>query len=129
MQDQLIEFNTAKLAKEKGFNVHCKNIYDVAGQLWINEDFPYNSANDSLFAPTQSLLQRWLREVHQLSVCVDFRKTKTFKVRGINSVYYDVMIYRLSGGDAYKLHKMNEISDNYETALEKGLFEALSLIK
>jgi len=40
MKDQLITLDTAKLAKEKGFNIHCK------------------------YVPTQSLLQKWIRDKH-----------------------------------------------------------------
>ena len=113
MKEELISFDTAKLAKERGFKngIH----YNGMGEYFTNT--------------TQSLLQKWLREKHQLSVCIDFRDTDGRKVEGINQVYYDVMIYRLSGGDAWKKIKMSEISDNYEEALEKGLQEALKLIE
>jgi hypothetical protein len=73
-------------------------------------------------------IQKWLRDTHNLAVCVDFRETKGKRVRGINSVCYDVMVYRLFGGDANKLYKHTEYDDNYERALEKGIQEALKWI-
>ena len=121
MQNQLIEFNTAKLAKEKGFNIHCRNTYGAEGQLWTNEDFPYNSATDSLFTPTQSLLQRWLREVHQIEVYVTpviENKYITHGKYNNKDAYYQWMIWGKSFG----------LGDTYEYALEQGLYSALSLI-
>ena len=136
MKEQLITFETAKLAKEKGFDWMCEDgYYEDNGDFWEDWDLYLSDhykkrliSQNVCGAPTQSLLQKWLREKHQLSVCVDFRDTNTSKVEGINQVYYDVMIYRLSGGDAHKKHKINEISDIYEKALERGLQEALKLI-
>ena len=74
------------------------------------------------------LLQKWLRDEHRLTVCVDFRHSETNKIEGINSPYYDVNIYRISGGDAWKIIKISQIRDNYEEALEEGLYETLKLI-
>lgn len=143
MTDTLITFETAKLAKEKGFNEKTKKSYSTDKAVYerhnraldltkpiFDTDYlnEYWKAQDIFKAPTQSLLQKWLRENKQISVCVDFRDTNTPKVEGINSVFYDVMIYRLSGGDAWKKIRIKEIDDNYEKALEKGLQEALKLI-
>lgn len=115
MEDQLISFEAAKLAKEKGFDIHCRFHYDKEnGNLYENEDFPYNSWNGSLFAPTQSLLQKWLREKHKLFVYVldDDR---------INKYYWGVS----------NLFSSSENPDfnTYEEALEVGLQQALKFIK
>jgi hypothetical protein len=74
MHDEIVTYEVAKLAKEKGFpqdpkeNNHCdmycwdglRNIHPLnSWVVWCMEE--YNHEN--LFAaPTQSLLQRWLRE-------------------------------------------------------------------
>ena len=55
MEDTLISFETAKLAKEKGFNF----IYIIDNEL----------TKHSLI--TQSLLAKWLREVHNIHLAVE----------------------------------------------------------
>lgn len=63
IHDELISFETAKLAKEKGFNAKCYHYYQ-RGELQSDGCFNrHNKGVDSICsAPTQSLLQRWLRE-------------------------------------------------------------------
>ena len=89
MQEQLISFETAKLAKEKGFDIPQNKMYSFGCKMFSNipeitfhdgnkyECFyePYNW-NDGIgfgstkyySAPTQSLLQKWLRDVHKKDV-------------------------------------------------------------
>lgn len=64
MREELVSFETAKLAKEKGFNESC-NFYYQRGVISTDGHFSrYNKGVDYICsAPTQSLLQRWLREV------------------------------------------------------------------
>ena len=128
MEEQLISFETAKLAKEKDFNVSCFSYYDLKGN--INHNYIENgSSTDVEFrvdledlldnfnrgipniysAPTQSLLQKWLREKYGIFVSVD--------------VNY---CYKIYNND--ELHKESADYNNYEEALEKGLQEALKLI-
>lgn len=71
MEDQLISFETAKLAKEKGFEEKTKTWYNFSGLSVSGEQSQYPS-NDKRFPsysrPTQSLLQRWLREKHRIDI-------------------------------------------------------------
>ena len=78
MEEKLISFETGKLAKEKGFN-----IIDVHAYYHINEGYTlghalcYSEVNEQednlLLAPTQGLLQKWLREVHNINVFMNFK--------------------------------------------------------
>lgn len=115
MDEQLIIFETAKLAKEKGFNI-------FTGKAWIEKEeqelfftSAYTGVTNGIdyHAPTQSLLQRWLREVHEIDVNVlPYNKNKK---------YYEVWV-----------EKSNITWSNfstYEEALEVGLYESLKLIK
>ena len=139
MEDQLISFETAKLAKEKGFNEKVFKQYkndNFLGRISKSIDVvigPYEelllAEIDCYAAPTQSLLQKWLRENHNYVVLVAYRETSDKAVRGINSVYFDTEIYHLIGGDAFKIYKFESNSDVYEDALEIGLQKALKLIK
>ena len=121
MEEQLISFETAKSAKEKGFDIHCRFYYDEEMlSVYENEDFPYNSWNDSLFAPTQSLLQRWLREIHYIDVLA-FHKYRLKGTTWTSEVYFDSHL-------RYTNHDY-ENDYTYEEALEIGLLEGLKLIK
>lgn len=131
MEEKLIEFPTAELAKKVNYNIFTTKVWiqKFNKERFYTPSFSGISNGTVWFRPTQSLLQKWLRKLHNISVCVDFRHSKTSKIEGINSVYYDVNIYTLSGGDAWKTIKLSQISDDYEIALEIGLQEALKLIK
>lgn len=65
MEEKICSIEVAKLAKEKGFNEptvryfingDCKNM-GISRYLYCHNDI-----DDDIAAPTQSLLQRWLRE-------------------------------------------------------------------
>ena len=123
MQEQLISFETAKLAKEKGFDFKVyreEKIYDKLGYLLKPEDevFP----NVEYFpAPTQSLLQKWLREVHKISV----ESTSCWWDDGKKEFEYNVYKKDLGGDSPCSL----SVFKTYEEALEVGLQEALKLIE
>lgn len=138
MKDELITFETAKLAKEKGFDIeepcvafytnprskmfgideHLRyyNIKNTPRKLYyIGESVALNYHN-VLFAPTQSLLQKWLREVHNIHVwCIPHINS---------SMYYGVKCW-LSNSNTVQIDAFK----TYEEALEEGLQEALKLIK
>lgn len=128
MDDNLISFETAKLTKEKGFNIHCRWYFDDEnGELYENKDFPHNSWNGNLFAPTQSLLQKWLRELHGVDIHITRNKPSYRE--------YRVEIYKVDNTPNYIYFQINEENskfckwfDDYEEALEAGLVEALNLI-
>lgn len=150
MEEQLISFETAKLAKEKGFNISTQEAY-INNKLFVNfessngnereyffdaNDFYNDWNNKSLVfdeegrgcfgckldnkkyflaysAPKQSLLQKWLREVHNIDVNVLPYNT--------NKKYYEVVVDKcVTTWSGY---------DTYEEALEKGLQEALLILK
>tara|TARA_R110001606_G_scaffold391495_1_gene559642 strand:+ start:65 stop:349 length:285 start_codon:yes stop_codon:yes gene_type:complete len=92
MKEQLITFETAKLAKEKGFEL--------------------NGYTNDIEAPTQSLLQKWLREEHEIHLTVT----------SISQESWQCHITKI--GDSLG-KKYFEDFYNYEEALEKGLMEAL----
>ena len=130
MEDQLISFETAKLAKEKGFNepTHGRgwvnNYYNhlgvlkgdvtelVKAQVHKKDTKPF----ETIAAPTQSLLQKWLREKHNLMCFVDFPNDWS---------YFTGTVIRKGSSDMV----VREIEqDTYEEALEVALLESLKLI-
>ncbi|RUP42181.1 MAG: hypothetical protein EKK63_02470 [Acinetobacter sp.] len=132
MTEQLISFETAKLAKEKGFAEPCKGFaepfhQDVLefvddGVLYVYESYQplkdYHEVldDDFLLAPTQSFLQKWLREKHQLMCFVDFPTDWSYFTGTV-----------IKKGSSDMLVRKIEFS-TYEEALEAALFEALKLL-
>ena len=136
--DELVSFETAKLAKEKGFDWACFWVYKNE-KLYLHKAKKYSSnkhnhhkhlvrdliKNSTMLnakiprysAPTQTNLQRWLREEHELHVYANYRE---FAIDALDGYYFYLgkSIYQpLSGG--------LERSDTYEGALEAGLLHAL----
>ena len=68
---QLISFETAKLAKEKGLDIICRHAYKNGDDKPISFDNGccYDILSEHyIICHTQSLLQKWLREVHKKDV-------------------------------------------------------------
>lgn len=64
IHEEICTYEVCKLAKEKGFDVPTFGYYRIDTEDWYRTDV-YCDWNDSTIrysAPTQSLLQRWLRE-------------------------------------------------------------------
>ena len=144
MKEQIISFEVAKLAKEKEFDEYCFRGYKVNTKKLISisdidfeevihqrdlgndhsvfeELFFKNSQvinNYSITAPTQSLLQKWLREKHELSIEVFSDEAR-----------WEVIVEKLP---SYSAHDSEYSTDDkfntYEEALERGLKQALKLI-
>ncbi len=138
MEDTIITFETAKLAKEKGFNSPCPYYYCI-GYKSIDSN-PIlkqhrNPMEDMKFlqplkigkgqphlasAPTQSLLQKWLRENHEIIILPQFEG---------NEEVWRFKIYKVNKSNN-QFHSRNS-KDNfstYEGALEEGLQKSLKLI-
>lgn len=127
MKEKLIEFETAKLAKEKGFDIEYFNFYVKPNckMFGVDEKYRYypiaNSKKDKVYtigkeatlnpenvltAPTQSLLQRWLREVHNKHIVIQkndegwyFSSTEvggsmfnSFEEALENALFYNILI-------------------------------------
>ena len=128
MQEQRISFETAKLAKEKGFILNYPTAcYTDDGQLWISKNLLSERITGKpkpllIFnAPTQSLLQKWLREKHNIHIEIDLDTDDRFYI--LKPYKYVVDIYQDVD------HKfIKELIDSYEEALEIGLQEAFKLI-
>jgi hypothetical protein len=120
MKEKLTGFEVAKIAKVKGF--------DWGTNLGYLETYPHItehelSHNFNIAAPTQSFLQKWLRDVHNIDISVMIRFADTYGVtihknRNIPKEYEEIIIKV-----TYENHK-----NLYEETLEVGLLEALKLI-
>jgi hypothetical protein len=143
MEEKRITFETAILAKEKGFDVPIRQeggVYcTVTGLIDIavtsNQIDNWNASKflEICSAPTQALLQKWLREVHNIEAAANVH----FYNRGSKLGYY-YSLDRFSSENIHDGHWYDEEQfeatgsknsfETYEEALEKGLYEALKLI-
>ena len=159
MEEQLISFETAKLAKEKDFNILQHSYYFEDGEFkenslkgtngYYGEEYEFDLSEfnenwndkwltkktgdrcfgcskqkgylETFSAPTQSLLQRWLREKHD----IHFEIKPIFDVNEIRP--YHISISKNLSGKNFK-YKIIGTRETYEEALEAGLQEALKLI-
>jgi hypothetical protein len=125
MQEQRITFNTAKLAKEKEFDVLCEHSFSEHDSgIQDNNQNGFRNWNkeykNSYSRPTQTLLQKWLREVYNTHLMVE--------------PYYNEQKLLVYGFDLITERTEEETIvekgfKTYEEALEVGLHEALKLIK
>jgi len=119
MQEQLISFETARLAKEKGFDLIPYLTIDNENPKNLNSNYNPREYQPWYFQITQSLLQKHLREVNKIIVQVECN-------------YYDDEL----GWNTYSVtifHRTHNKTTEcfyrtYEEALEVGLVEALKLI-
>jgi len=141
MKEELITYNTAKLAKEKGFDepsrhyiwsdkTTIQNVIESStrGVPFKQEEFTSVVGRKKVYTisiPTQSLLQRWLREEHKIEVSISWEQNMNW--------FYSIMW--LWGTNAMITLELDDINNTksgyktYEEALEQGLIEALKLIE
>ena len=140
MEEKTISFETAKLAKEKGFSLKVFYFYLNTNILQDANTYErpfYNGNPDIEFyfrnwneesknrcsAPTQSLLQKWLREEHEIHIILEISNVYTD-----DNNLYGYKLYKITN-DGFKCINIKELNKTYEETLEKGLYEALKLIK
>jgi hypothetical protein len=132
MKEKLIEFETAKLAKEKGLCNYFEDInptnyvdafYSEDGVEFKETEYMQEDCTiqDRYFRPAQSLLQKWLRDVHNIYVSVSFNDHVAFQ-------YYYFIHTNVSKSYSNRICSLPFKSNNYEDALELGLQEALKLL-
>ena len=146
MEEQLITFEIAKLAKEKGFNIPVANFYNTGKKHYVSTGYEYQSDRDAISdwndgkgsyptraeevecsAPTQALLQKWLREVHGINIFMTFKpniKKWDFIPYSMDMNAKEYIKYNYE----YTTQNNQRRFNTYEEALEIGLQEALKLI-
>jgi len=121
MDENLINIKTAELAKEKGFSGDC-------GNYRPNGEYTFGNSDNFYPAPTQGLLQKWLREIHNLNIFMSFKPN----IKKWDYMVYDMnmnAIEYIQFANGYRRIYPDRRFDTYEIALESGLVEALNLIK
>ena len=122
MEDTIITFETAKLAKEKGFHQSRKTKGKFRDDGSIENlgigGAMVDTCKEWYERPTQSLLAKWLREEHGIDILVQRTFSNGVK-KYILTPCFDKPIPK-----GYQSVEKN----NYEEAYEIGLQEALKLI-
>ena len=115
IHEEICTYEVAKLAKEKGFNEKC-NFYYQKGV--INTDGCFNRYNKGVeyicSAPTQSLLQRWLRE--EKGVAIEIVALPATYISGLFE--YKHSVFWNSNGHYMEAEYDDRIFGTYELALE-----------
>jgi hypothetical protein len=172
MKEQLITLETAKLAKEKGYNpfkldeklnqaiisngthhyINTRDIRTTSYYFYKEDDgkvechemrtgemssrygrfdtvvehyFGKETNSNYYHAPTQSLLQKWLRDVHKIIVLPNRDVHKNYK-----GYYYHTMTHYVEADKPIIVTEEDwKNFDTYEAALEAGLLKALKLIE
>jgi hypothetical protein len=143
MTEELITFETALLAKEKGFDIpvlygvygyKMKLTSEKSGTLinW-NTKSKQQKHSKATSVPTQSLLQKWLREKHIIDtnpICNYHHQKGRMYHAGIIFINakgeVDIIIIPETDKSLDTIHRYYE---SYEKAIEEALQEALKLIK
>jgi hypothetical protein len=146
--EQFIKLETARLAKQAGFDWECSTFYtetfdytnqDGTGKFEFrrNDNLRYRNPNDDrnsfvnhkgtlleykfemYSAPTQSVLQRWLRELHNLIIVVKPYYGK--------EVVYGYIIYQEAEGCIKRIED-GIVDRSYESTLEVAEQKCLTLL-
>lgn len=116
MKDEFVTLETAEMLKDKSFpQTDFKINISTLHQCYLY-----------LSIPTQSIAQRWLREIKGVYVWVEPVIGKRWKVSfcdfNVPTEDSDWMENEINKGNGYPVY------DTYEKALETGILEALKLI-
>ena len=132
VEEQLVSYEVAKIANEKGFKQIEKHCYDP---LCSDINHVYNWWNERscsteermkrlIPAPTQSVLHQWLMTKHNLylEICIGHDE---------NAIWWNTYICKIKKGyDFDPVNVNDDINGNtYSEAFENGLRYALKLIK
>jgi hypothetical protein len=140
MTDKLVEYKTAKLLKKKGFDIiqthsQISSLYDKKGNhcYYSNYGVMYSGLSDGyISAPTQSLAQKWLREIHGIHIVIIPTVTShwTYKTVKVISEVDNNVLKGLKSVDSLPPYKEVCANDfqTYEDALEDGIYKSLKLI-
>jgi len=123
MKEQLISLPTAILAKEKGYNWESIWMYTPDGEMQNLigiSSYQLENKHKWLYAPSQSLLQRWLREKHGIHIGIR-------RMVWNGQIEYNDFVYP-SGSEKHTDTTLGNEFDTFEDALENALQEALKLI-
>lgn len=126
IEESYVSFDTARMLKEAGFEANLETRYvEEEKDEWAfwesgTKRSDYNYFDDTIACPTQALAARWLREVHKIMIVPFFDDY-------MGKWYYVIDGVKKQSG--IKCVQSASDYDDYETALEAGLQEAIKMVK
>jgi hypothetical protein len=136
MEDKLVGFEVAKLAKSIGFDWEVRKYFTFDEERESDIYHNHNEADFKTSRPTQTILQKYLREVHEIYVLpfIQFENpVEGYEIKEIDYIYYifnlkemrdkriDVLPYIGEGVGSFVTYNYKSIED----AFEEGLKEAI----
>lgn len=125
--ERLISLKTVRLAKEKGFDMNNIPYRDSkTSEIVLNwkerlEYFATAKNANLIKIPTQSLLQKWLRDEHNMDIEIYMHHEMGVKE-------YAYLILSLEGKQILWKSAKSGRYNSYEDALETGLKESIKLL-
>ena len=118
VREDYVSVETAKLLKEKGFDVSVRYYYQK-----IDDDITYNigdfrnwNVHDMWYSmPTLQMAMRWLREVHNICIIIEPRAYNYINKK------YSSYIASLWQGDNYYDNIKSKDHQTYEQACESAI--------
>jgi len=144
MKEDFITYKTAKLANEKGVKIDINSffaiddyLYDEGTRFEVSEctchtedDYctclsgeEYSYSKKCIYAPTQSLLQKYLRNNHKIVVI-----SRPSAVGQYDTIVWNYDIYTILFNGTFKVDVGKILTEEYEQALEIGLQGGLKLL-
>lgn len=121
IHDGICTYEVCKLAKEKGFDEKCYHYYQKEE---LESDGYFNRYNKGVeyicSAPTQSLLQRWLREEKKIYIAISVDID-----HDLHRVCFEYEVCYDFDGRTMEYHNSYDSFGQYEDALEDALKYAL----
>ena len=127
IQEDYVNFETAKLLKEKGFGIkeETRGYYpikgDATGRIMFGAEYHHNTSQVQIAAPTLQMAMKWLREEHNIHIELNWDK---------GNQLYSFNIWKpgkyqpeISSLDLWRIYKDdNHIGEwNYEEACEAAI--------
>ena len=112
--EDYVNFETAKLLKEKGFDEECFALYNPDGVL-IQSGIRLNNiqvgrVKGSYSAPTLQMVMKWLREMHNLWIDID----------PLASYEWTWSIWFMNDPN-FKMGESSQVISTYEEAVEEAI--------
>lgn len=130
VKEQYVNYDTAIMLKNRGFNAPCGAYYSEFVDDWKTLKFwkcgkpkTYDEVRNSgyLLVPSQSIAMRWLREVHNIFITVSNGNHKNHRdINAPDNVYY---FFAITDNKAFydEDKQCTEEYSTYEEACEKAI--------
>ena len=135
MEDYVTFEQSIKL-KKLGFDWNCNHYYGLDGflheetQSYITNYMHSNKNTYPIPAPTLSQVQKWLREIKDIIIVIDFDNwCEKYGCHVYKKIIYNSENIKDSYGSMLVTNESNEDFDSYEEALSMGIDAALELLK